>query len=410
MDRDRYISKAKTYLHTLCSVKPNRRVGSSGNRAATEFVARTVEPWSYAIDTTPFACIDYAGGESSLLCKGKPFDIHTSPFSPACDVTASLETVSTVEELEKCACKGKILLMKGALCFEQLMPKNFVFYNPDHHKKIYALLEEKQPAVIVTATGKKPELVGALYPFPLICDGDFDIPSVYCKDTVGEEIAARTGEAFNLMIDGRRIPATACNVIARKNPDAKSKITVCAHIDAYENAPGASDDASGIVVEMLLAEMMKDYRGPSCIEIIAFNGEDHYSAGGQMDYLRRYGKDSNSIAVAINIDDVGYIRGRSAYSLYECPDGIRMCADRAFGPYSGIVRGEEWHQGDHMVFVQNGRPAIAFASENMRELMATIAHTAADTPDVVDCGKLVELAEALRDFVGVVCKDKPRKE
>jgi aminopeptidase YwaD len=399
MDKDVYISRAKAYLDTLCGVKPNRRTGSPGNREATEFFARTIGQWGYRLDTTPFPCLDHQSGEASLACGGRSFEVQISPYSNGCDVEAELVAVSTVDELEKITCKGKILLMRGALSAEQLMPKNFVFYNPDHHKKIYALLEEKQPAAIVTATGKKPELVGALYPFPLICDGDFDIPSVYCKDTVGEEIAARTGETFKLRIDGKRIPATACNVIARKNPDAKNKIVVCAHIDAYENAPGASDNASGVVVELLLAEMLKDYRGPLYIEIIAFNGEDHYSAGGQMDYLRRYGKDFDSIAVAVNIDDVGYIKGRSAYSLYDCPEEIQAQADGVFGPYGGIVKGEPWHQGDHMIFVQKGRPAIAFTSENMRELMATITHTAADTPDVVDCGRLYEVARALESFI-----------
>lgn len=391
--------KARAYLDALCSVKPNRRTGSPGNRAATEFFARAIGQWGYKLDTTPFPCLDHRSEGASLAHGGRSFEVQTSPYSNGCGLGAELVAASTVEELEKCACEGKILLMKGELCAEQLMPKNFVFYNPDHHKKIYALLEGKQPAAIVTATGKKPELVGALYPFPLICDGDFDIPSVYCKDTVGEEIAARTGGAFELRIDARRIPSTACNVIARKNPDAREKIVVCAHIDAYENAPGASDDASGIVVEMLLAEMLKEYRGPSCIEIIAFNGEDHYSAGGQMDYLRRYGKEFGSIAVAVNVDDVGYVIGRSAYSLYECPEEIQACAERAFGPYGGIVKGEPWYQGDHVIFVQNGRPAIALTSENMRELMATITHTAADTPDIVDCGKLYEVARALEGFI-----------
>ncbi len=399
MNAGGYISKAKNYLDALCGVKPNRRTGSPGNREATEFFARTIGQWGYRLDTTPFPCLDHRSGEISLTCGGRSFEVRISPYSNGFDVEAELVAVSTIEELEKCACGGRILLMRGALSAEQLMPKNFVFYNPDHHKRIYALLEDKKPVAIVTATDKKPELVGALYPFPMICDGDFDIPSAYCKDTVGKEIAARTGATFKLRIDGERIPATACNVIARKNPDLREKIVVCAHIDAYENAPGASDDASGIVVELLLAEMLKEYRGTSCIEIIAFNGEDHYSAGGQMDYLRRYGEDSGSIAVAVNIDDVGYVRGRSAYSLYGCPEGIRLYADRTFGRYGEIVKGEQWHQGDHMIFVQNGRPAIAFTSENMRELMATITHTAADVPEIIDCGKLYEVARALEDFI-----------
>jgi len=112
--------------------------------------------------------------------------------------------------------------MKDEICSEQLMPKNFIFYNPDHHKKIYALLEEKQPAAIITATAKKPELVGALYPFPLIVDGDFDIPSVYCTDIIGKEIATHIGGMFKLTIQAERIPSTANNVIARKNQKNKT--------------------------------------------------------------------------------------------------------------------------------------------------------------------------------------------
>ena len=393
------LEKAKEYLNTLCSVKPNRRTGSPGNRAATDFFAATLKNWGYTVDTTPFSCLDYKSGEISLSCNIQAYEVYVSQFSPGCDVTAKLVTVSTVGELESCQCRGVILLMRGTICAEQLMPKNFVFYNPDHHKRIYALLEEKQPAAIITATAKNPELVGALYPFPLIEDGDFDIPSVYCTDVIGQEISAKTGEVFRLVIEARRIPATACNVIARKNQAAPQKIIVSAHIDAYWSTPGALDNASGTVVLLLLAEMLHDYKGNLGIEIVAFNGEDYYSAGGQMDYLRRYGEDFVGEVVAINVDDVGYKQGKTAYSLYECPDEIKQKAHDIFGRYDGIMVGEMWYQGDHMIFVQNKKPAIAFTSEKVAELMATITHSPKDMPDIVDCGKLVELAHALKDFI-----------
>jgi aminopeptidase YwaD len=391
--------KAKEYLNTLCGVKPNRRTGSPGNRAATDFFAALVKKWDYTVDTTPFPCLDFKSGEISLVCQGRGYEVYVSQFSPECDVTAELVAASTVEELESCRCQGKILLMHGAICAEQLMPKNFVFYNPDHHKRIYALLEEKQPAAIITATAKNPELVGALYPFPLIEDGDFDIPSVYCTDVIGQEILVKTGEVFRLAIEAKRIPATACNVIARKNQSAPQKIVVSAHIDAYWSTPGALDNASGTVVLLLLAEMLQDYQGELGIEIIAFNGEDYYSAGGQMDYLRRYEQNFTRIVAAINVDDVGYKQGKNAYSLYECPDEIKHKAQNIFGKYDGIMAGEPWYQGDHMIFVQKEKPAIAFTADKVVELMATITHTSKDMPDIVDCGKLVELAQALRSFV-----------
>ena len=395
------LQKAKEYLKTLCSVKPNRRTGSPGNLVATEFFATTVKKWDYTIDTTPFPCLDYESEKISLVHQDQAYEVLSSQFSPPCDVTTELVTVSTVEELEDCRCTGKILLMRGDICSEQLMPKNFVFYNPDHHKKIYALLEEKKPAAIVTSTERKPELVGALYPFPLIEDGDFDIPSVYCTDVVGKEIMVKMGNIFHLVIKARRIKSTACNVIAGKNLEAPKKIVVTAHIDAYWCTPGALDNASGSVVLLLLAEMLEDYDGNSAIEIVAFNWEDYYSAGGQMDYLSRYGDDLDRIAVAINLDDLGYKQGKTAYSLYECPDEIDRAAYNIFSRYSGIVTGEPWYQGDHMIFVQKGKPAIAMTSEKIPELMASLTHTPKDTPDMVDCEKLVEAASALRDFIQV---------
>jgi aminopeptidase YwaD len=393
--------KAKEYLDTLCDVKPNRRTGSSGNHEATDFFSAMVKKWSYEVDMTPFPCLDYESGEASLICRDQAYEIQISPFSLKCDVTSELVTVTTIVELESCQCAGKILLMQGELCAEQLMPKNFVFYNPDHHKRIYSLLEEKQPAAIVAATEKKPELVGAIYPFPLIEDGDFNIPSVYCTDVVGKEIVVNTGKVFRLVTEARRIPSTAYNVIAHKNQEAPRKIVISAHIDAYWSTPGALDDASGCVVLLLLAEILEDYGGNSAIEIVAFNGEDYYSAGGQMDYLRRYGDELSKISVVINLDDLGYKHGKTAYSLYECPSEIDQKAHNIFNRYSSMTKGEPWYQGDHMIFVQKGKPAIAITSEKIPELMASITHTPEDTPDMVDCEKLVEAASALRDFIQV---------
>jgi aminopeptidase YwaD len=152
-------------------------------------------------------------------------------------------------------------------------------------------------------------------------------------------------------------------------------------------------------VQLLLAEMLAEYHGRLGIEIVAFNGEDHYSAGGQMDYLRRYGTATKEMLLAINIDDVGYVHGKTAYSLYECPDEIQGAADAVFGSYDGIIRGDQWYQGDHMIFVQNGKAAMAITAERFPELMATVTHTSRDTPEIIDCDELVEAADALHSFI-----------
>ena len=395
MNQNNYVAKAQSYLQTLCDVKPNRRTGSSGNRDATDFFANTIRPHGYEIDATPFECLDHVCGGASLTHEEEAYEVYASPYTLGCDVLAELITVSTIEELESTNCEGKILLMRGAICSEQLMPKNFVFYNPEHHQKIITLLERHSPAGIITATERKPEQVGALYPFPLIVDGDFDIPSVYCRGTVGDIQSARQGDLFRLKIDAGRLPSSATNIIARLNRDASKKIVITAHIDAYEDAPGASDNASGIVVLLLVAEMLSDYCGGNCIEIAALNGEDHYSVGGQMDYLKRYGGEISGVLLAVNVDDVGYKQGRSSYSFYECTPQLERKVEDVFRHFDGLVRGEPWFNGDHMIFVQNQVPSVAFTSECMMELMRTVTHTSSDTPDIIDCQKLVEVAKSL---------------
>lgn len=396
---DDYVLKTAQYLETLCDVKPNRRTGSVGNRAATDFFAKTIRGFSFEVDATPFESQDYTHGMPSLNHNEESFEVYTSPYSLGCEVMAELVAVTSMEELASTDCEGKILLMSGEICAEQLMPKNFVFYNPEHHQKIIALLEAKKPAGIVTATTKNPDLVGALDPFPLFVDGDFDIPSVYCTETVGETLGGLQGDVFHLMIDAQRIPASASNVIASLNRNSAQKVVVTAHIDAYEDTPGALDNASGTVVLLLLAEMLADYGGGIGIEIAAFNGEDHYSAGGQMDYLKRYGGELNRIMLAINMDDLGYKEGNSAYSFYQCPQALHQKIVAVFQGFPGLVPGEPWFNGDHMVFVQNKVPAVAFTSQNMAEMMRTVTHTDLDTPDLIDPGKLVEVAQALNSLI-----------
>jgi aminopeptidase YwaD len=362
---DDYLEKAQKYLKTLCDVKPNRRTGSPGNREATDYFEKTIREFGYDIDAASFASLDFINNGASLVCKDKAYEVYVSPYSLDCDISAEIITVATVEELENIECEGKILLLRGAICEEQLMPKNFVFYNPNHHQKIISLLEKLKPGGIITATKKNPDLVGALSPFPLFMDGDFNIPSVYCNDTMADHLAILPGSSFRLKIDARRIPSSAANIIASLNKGKRAKIVITAHIDAYENTPGALDNASGTAVLLLAAEMLADYQGKNSLEIAALNGEDHYSASGQMDYLKKYGSELPGILVVINIDIVGYKRGKSSYSFYECTPRFEKKAEDVFRKYDGLRRGEQWFSGDHMIFVQNQVPAIAFTAELM---------------------------------------------
>lgn len=391
--------RAAAYLQRFCVEITNRRTGSSGNRQATGFFAETIARFGFTTETPAFDCIDWECAGARLTVGGTPVAALVSPYSPGCAVRGPLRVVSTVDALAAADLAGGVVLLRRDLAAEPLMPKNFTFYNPEHHQRIVSLLEAKQPRAIIAATGRHPELAGGSYPFPLIEDGDFDIPSVYLTDVEGDRLAAQAGMEAVLTIDARRIPATGCNVVARKGSAAGPRVVLFAHIDAKDGTPGALDNATGVVTLLLLAELCASYTGERGLEIVALNGEDYYSAPGEQLYLRLNEGRFDEIVLGINIDGAGYKPGKIAYSLYGCPESITSAIQRAFAPYDDLVAGEPWYQGDHGLFLLHQRPALALTSEQLVTLVTEITHTSNDRPELVDCSRLASLALALRDLV-----------
>lgn len=389
--------KAQTYLQKLCEEIETRRVGSAGNQTAAHFFAQAIQAFGFEVHMPEFACMDWQTTGADLTVGGRRFNAAASPYSLGCQVQAPLKVISTVAELADAHPENSVVLLWGEIASGQLMPKNFTFYNPDEHKQIVALLEARPPVAIITAAPPDPQMAGSLYPYPMIEDGDIDIPSVYMSAEEGEQLAAYAGQTVTLESRTQRIASTGQNVIARKGSTQK-RVVYFAHIDAKIDTRGAIDNASGIITLLLLAELLAQYDGNMGIEIVALNGEDYYSNPGEQLYLEQNADQFNQIVLGINIDGVGYHHGRIAYSCYECSDTVHALARQHFSQEPALTEGEPWYQGDHVLFLINQRPALAFTSEEVMTLMTDIIHTDADTPAIIDTDKLARLAVALHRF------------
>lgn len=403
MNEDLY-SGSLRYLDHFCNTIGERCVGSDGNRQATCYFAVELSRLGWDTETAGFDAIDWEDGGAYLSCDDEDFLVFTGPYSLAFKGKTTLVAAGSLEELETIDFTGKILLLYGEIANEQLMPKNFVFYNPPEHRQIISLLEQGKPAAIISATGRNAALAGGVYPFPLIEDGDFDIPSVYMTEEEGAKLLLRTGQEVTLESRSTRIPGKGYNVISRKGRPGSKRVVVTAHIDAKKGTPGAIDNATGVIVLLLLARQLKDYSGDRLIEIVALNGEDYYAVPGQMDYLMANQGKFNEMLLNINIDGAGYKEGLSAFSLFDLPEPLRKCTEEIFSTYRGITEGAQWPQGDHSIFLQNGVPAIAVSSKWFIDNIAVqdVTHTAKDKPDIVDCHKLVEISCALNDFIRMI--------
>ncbi len=401
METEKFYQKSLTYLQTLCEEIPERCVGSEGNRIATRFFEKEISSFGWNTEIQEFDAIDWEDGSAILHSDDESFEVFVSPYSLGCTVEAQLVSASRVEELSRLEMSAKILFLYGDIAKEQLMPKNFVFYNPEEHQQIISLLEKGRPKAIICGTGRNAALAGGVYPFPLIEDGDFDIPSVYMTEDEGRKLLPQLGTTVVLKSISRRIPGKGYNVIARKGVHSSERIVITAHIDAKKGTPGAIDNATGVVVLLLLGELLEDYDGNRFIEMVAFNGEDYYAVPGQMCYIDKNQDRFDEILLNINIDGAGYKEGKSAFSFYGLPEEIEKNANDVISKFNGITKGVQWSQGDHSIFTQNGRPAIAVSSKWFTENIDSqeITHTPKDNIEIVDCQKVVEIAEALNLLV-----------
>jgi aminopeptidase YwaD len=401
MTDDLLLSRCKEYLKTLCTDITERCVGSNGNRQATLFFRDELSSFGWKTETAEFDAIDWEEDGASLKSGNESFIALVSPYSPGFRGEGELVIASTTEELAQADTKNKIILLYGDIAREQLMPKNFVFYNPEEHQKIISLLETSGAKAIISATGRNAALAGGVYPFPLIEDGDFDIPSVYMTEEEGSRLITKTGQKIFLESKSKRIPGKGYNVIATRGNYNSRKIVITAHIDSKKGTPGAIDNATGVIVLLLLSDLLRDYSGDKLIEIVAFNGEDYYAVPGQMSYISSNRISFSNILLNINIDGAGYKEGQSAFSLFNLPEELLHVVKEVIENSPGITEGVQWPQGDHSIFLQFGVPAIAVSSKWFIDNIADqdITHTPKDNPGIVDCNKIVEISKALNTLV-----------
>ena len=251
------IGRSDARPRALCVKIQSRRVGSDGNQAATRYAASVLHSHGFAVETPAFECIDWKADGASVAAGGESFAAFPSPYSLGSCTEAPLACAATLDELVSSDACDRILLLRGDLAREPLMPKNFPFCNPDEHQRLIARLESLRPAAFLTAASRNPEMIGAVYPYPMFEDGDFDLPSAFMTDDEGERLARHLGHVVRVESRRERIPSAGCNVLAAKgNPNRR--VVVFAHIDSRIGTPGANDNASGVTALLLLAELLAD--------------------------------------------------------------------------------------------------------------------------------------------------------
>ena len=408
MDKSTLTEKAKSHLEVLCTEIGERRVGSEKNRQATAYTKKVLKELGWQIESTELSAIDWKTEGATLTCNGESFEVFSSEYSLGCSVKSELTTINTVAQLEQIDIKDKIVLLYGEIASQQIAPKKFPFWNPEEHRHIVSLLEKGNPKALICATERNAVSAGGVYPFPMFEDGDFDIPSVYMKDTEGEKLLAYAGQTVELESKAIRIPETAFNVIGRNSNQTKDRIVITAHIDTKIGTPGAIDNGTGVAIVLLLAELLKEKSPINPIELVILNGEDYYGAVGQVKYVEQNAGKFGEMLLNINIDGAGYKEGLSCFSPFNLPENILNALYTVIKDKPEIVEGLPWYQGDHSMFLQNGCPAIAVSSQWFIENfeIQELTHTPKDNLSIVNYERVAECALGITKFIVSLPHDK----
>jgi len=112
---------------------------------------------------------------------------------------------------------------------------------------------------------------------------------------------------LTLSVHGELIKGTSRNVIAHLGPNPPAaQIIIGAHLDAYRDCPGASDNASGVAALLELARYMKGFEILERIGLtfIAFGAEEVGLLGSRC-YVERHGDELRHCSLALVFDDLG---------------------------------------------------------------------------------------------------------
>jgi aminopeptidase YwaD len=233
----------------------------------------------------PFSCKLWEPGAGELQLAGERIPVRPNPYSPTCDVTGPVVVLRSVDELRGHRGADEVLVVTGALAADRFFPKRFPFASFPEQLEVIGLLEACAPAAVVAVAPDEGSE-------PLFEDADLAFPSATVPQSLLGQLTV--AQAASLRLGGVVCDADGVNVSGRTSGRGQ-RVLLSAHVDTKVTTPGAFDNAGGVAALLALAETGITDLG--AIELVFFNGEDHYAAPGEQAWLAAYDLDEVGLVV-----------------------------------------------------------------------------------------------------------------
>lgn len=375
------------YASLIKLTKEPRVAGTDSELQAAAFLTAQLKMNGYKVDVQPFDFERYVMPEShSLVVEGFDSPLSPAPFQYSVAGKAVGELVDVGHGLKadykKTNVKDKIALVAVADTpfFELVLSASYagakaiVLYFPDE-------LEID-----------KWSLGGEHY--------EEFIPALALTYDEGTKLLdlLKSGKTTNaaVTIEGARIEKAASqNLIATKHPASEVNddiVLIGAHYDSVDEAPGASDNASGTAVVLELARIFKVIPTNKEIRFLFFGAEEEGLYGSEK-YVSALTKDEIKRSVAMfNLDMVGSADAGelSIQTIDGADNAVTKVASKANEVLNGVpIETDFGDRSDHTPFHNAGIDAALFIYDPVEESY----HTPDDTIEKLSKSRLLNVAK-----------------
>lgn len=402
------IDAEKIYKHVSeLSVGIGERVaGTEEEKRAVDYIVSQYRSYGLDVNIQPFDFQTYQEAqEVSLKIEGqaeqnfKPTAFKYSPNTPSAGITGEIVYVGLGEASDFAGkdLKGKIALVeRGTIAFADKVAN-------------------------ATAAGANAVLIynnvaGALKS-NLPSTGEF-VPTLGLTKAEGDKLKAsiekeQTVTATVKVLGAAMVTKTSYNVIAtkkaHKNHDTGQILYVGSHHDSVPGSPGASDNASGVAVNLEIARVLSNQQTDTEIRFLTFGAEE-LGLLGSYHYVSTLTSEEKDRSVGMfNFDMVG--SKNAGDMIMFTVDGERnivtntgaSASTRVFSPltYGKVGR------SDHQPFHDGGIPAAVFTYAPLEPEY----HQPTDTIDKISKEKMENMAKVVSAGIYQIArKDTPALE
>ena len=379
--------RIRQHLQVLVEDIGARPPGSPANRRATAYVEQVLTAAGHPPIAAPFTTRWWEPGPGRLEVAGAGYTVTPNPYSPAGEVRGRAVVAGRIDELASLpAAAGTVLVLTDELAEEQLLPACFPFLDLPDHRRIRDALHRLAPAAVVAVSDHWQ---------PILEDPELPFPSTTISTAVGRDL--HDGDELRLLVAGAVHRGEGVNLSVRLG-EGERRLVLSAHLDSKVTTPGAFDNAASVAILLTLTEL--GHLDGQPLELAFFNGEDHVDACGEVAWLA--GTDLGTIIGACNLDGVGLTGHRTSLAALACPEPLAAQLAGWVAHHDGWVAAEPWVESDHAIFAMRGIPAVAITTEDVHALLGGLAHTAADTLEVLDLDLLAGVAADLPSLLALL--------